>query len=341
MSEGSSTPVVRGCRDEDVPALMAFLGEHWRSDHVLSRSRALMDWQHQGETGDYAYRIAVDAEGIAGAIGYILASRFDPALAAEDVLWVALWVVRADLRGTALGLRLLDDLRRNVPHRSIGVNGINPDHPVMYRALGFTAVTLVQHVALHPSMSPHLTSFPAGAHLPRLQPGLTVAREVDSVSIAQASVTPEAGPAKSVTYFRHRFLDHPFYRYRVHELCRDGAHALMATRVAEHDGHRALRIVDYAGPAAVLSEAGTVLEELLIESQAEYVDLIEHGLPAETFDAMGMMAVDPDGPIMVPNFFEPFLARTARPLCVYRTPEEVFRVFRADGDQDRPNQLPT
>lgn len=340
MTPSAAAIEVRSCRAEDVPALMTFLAEHWRRDHVLARNRSLMDWQHQLPDGSYAYFIASDQQGIAGAIGYIQASRYDEALAGDDVVWVALWVVREDLRGTALGLRLLDDLRRQVPHTSIGVNGINPEHPVMYRALGFTAVTLVQHVAVHPSITPVLASFPEGMQLPRLRSGKAGSREVDALTIATTELTAQAGPRKSPTYFRTRFLEHPFYRYRVHELSLGSERALIASRIAERDGHRALRIVDFAGPSDVLAESGSALAQLLVESRAEYIDLIEHGLPPEVFAALGMMAVDPDGPVIVPNYFEPFVAATARPLCVYRSPLPEFRVFRADGDQDRPNALP-
>ena len=336
----SPAVIIRGCREDDVPELMAFLADHWRRDHVLARSRSLLDWQHRQPDGDFAYRVAHDGNGIAGVIGYIQASRYDPGLTDHDTLWIALWVVRADLRGTALGLRLLDDVRTAVPHVSVAVNGINPDHPPMYRALGFTAVSLVQHFAVNASVPRNLVAGPAGHRLPLLQPGSALSIELDGGTIDDANITPSDGPPKSPEYFRRRFLDHPFYAYRVHALSWQGSTALLASRLADHGGRRALRLVDFAGPAEVLAESGSVLSELLNESEAEFVDLIEHGLPSAAVARTGLEPVDPDGPIIVPNYFEPLVLANSRPLCAYRTSLPVFRVFRADGDQDRPNVLP-
>jgi len=139
---------LRMCAAHDVLSLMAFFSDHWWRDHVLATSRRLLDWQHRDADDSYTYVLAEDDGGIVGAIGYIRSSRYDSSLVDEDTLWIALWVVRQDLRASGIGLRLLNYVLKGVPHRSVAVNGINTDLPPLYRALGFTSVFLVQHVAM-------------------------------------------------------------------------------------------------------------------------------------------------------------------------------------------------
>ena len=60
-------------------------------------------------------------------------------------------------------------------------------------------------------------------------------------------------PAKTPEYFRRRYARHPVYRYVVDAIVEaDRVVALLASRVAEHEGHRALRLVDFAGPPLVI-----------------------------------------------------------------------------------------
>src|ERR1700736_2043499 len=87
------------CTLEDRRDLMDFIRDHWSANHVLARSEALMDWQHRDEANTRYIFIAARAAGkeIIGILGFILASRYDPALAGTaDTLWLTTWKVRPD-----------------------------------------------------------------------------------------------------------------------------------------------------------------------------------------------------------------------------------------------------
>lgn len=334
---------IRRCRTEEIDDLMRFVDEHWQRGHVLATSRALMDWQHRGADGAYDYLLARDGDRLLGVLGYIASSRFDARPAAPEVVWLALWKIREDSAQPGLGLRMLRFLERAHDGAVLAVNGISLAHPPMYRGLGFEVVELAQHVLVNPDARQTLIS---GTPVQGSAPGgggtaFTELRAADLDALPDRAFDAGALPAKTPTYFRERFLHHPFYRYRVFRLDSDHAGAgLLALRIAEHKGRRAVRIVDFAGNPALLGSCGLGIARFCAEFDAEYADFWSWGIDPALLAGSGFALVDPAGATTVPNYFEPFLARNGRILCAFRNPTGLrFRVFRADGDQDRPNRL--
>jgi hypothetical protein len=266
--------------------------------------------------------------------------RYDPALAGCNELWLALWKIRDDCKISGLGLRRLGALEHMEPSVATAANGINLAHPPMYRALGYRTFELVQHYAVNPLHPRRLVTHEGTTPLPRLNAGLATGTELAEANILSAAFTPLAVPYKTLRYFLQRFLQHPFYRYRVFHLAHDSHHALIATRVAIHGADRALRIADFSGDTAVLAESGTQIGAILHDEDAEYVDFWEYGIPSAALLKAGFGVVDPGGKIIVPNYYEPFVATNSRILCAIKSRGSTSRpIFRADGDQDRPNSM--
>ena len=335
---------IRRCRPEEVLELMQFLDRHWQSGHVLATCRPLMEWQHRAPDGSYNYLLAKSEGQIVGVLGYVSCTRFDPQLAERNVIWLALWKVREDCGMPGLGLRLLNALSRMEPHAAIAVNGINLAHPPMYRALGYCVDELSQYFLVNPDKPQTLIQAPdhwkgrspagAGTTFTEMQPG-----ELDALQ--ETAVFDDVLPGKTPVYFRERFLRHPFYRYRVFHLrSHAGGAGLLALRVAEHEGRRVLRIVDFAGHTGLLGSCGIELARFMREEDAEYADFWALGVEPELLSLSGFERLNPSGSTVVPNYFEPYVSRNGRILCAFKNKTASrFQVFRADGDQDRPNRI--
>ena len=319
---------------EEITTVMDFIGEYWRADHVLATHRNLMDWQHGNADGSYHYLIARSGEVIEGVLGYIPISRYDAALAANEMIWLALWKIRPECKIAGLGLKMLGALQQLYQNAAFGVNGINHTHPPMYRALGYQSTELRQYYITNPTLPRTLMQAPDSPPTP----GSAPIREIHVADIAALSVPLSTQPAKTPTHFLNRFLQHPFYQYRVW-LINDAL--LMATRLVSHNGAQVLRIVDMSGDVAQLAGSGNVWAQLLRETNAEYADFWQHGVDAALLSAAGFRAVDAAAGDVVPNYFEPYRASTERILCVMKSTHAApWLICRADGDQDRPNQLP-
>lgn len=336
---------IRRCGAADIGAVMRFIDAHWSRGHVLSRDRRLMDWQYadtDDDGGAYNWWLAEDGDGLQGVLGFIPTWRYDPQLKAAPVIWLALWKVRDEPANRGLGLKLLGALARWCPGAVIAVQGINAQHPPMYRALGFQVGALTQYLVCHPELPQTVLGVPPGFIRPVPQRGRAVWRRTTPEALAALPLPVAAMPGKTAGYFARRFFAHPVYTYGVFEVELDGRLAgVVATRVAVAGASSVLRIVDYAGDEGALSESGAAIAEQLVGGGCEYADFWQYGLSRPAVERAGFRAVDPAGDLIVPNYFEPFLRRNGRiEFAVKGAGDAPIRLCRADGDQDRPNAIP-
>jgi len=97
---------------------------------------------------------------------------------------------------------------------------------------------------------------------------------------------------------------------------------------------------DHPFPAATddaLACCGPALQLLLEETDAEYADIYNVGIDPELLKRAGFRCVDPDGPEIVPDHFEPFEPRNIR-LWYSLKGSSAPVLFKGDADQDRPNR---
>jgi len=320
---------IERCAPHQADELVRFIDDEWERGHVLASSRALLDWQYKNGDGSYSFLVARQRGTIVGMLGYISTKRYDPSLADANVVWLTTWKVRADANVAGLGLSLLRHVDETERHVAIGAIGFNPATRPMYAALGYRIGELPHYVAV-PNRSPAARGL--------------AAVEVDGASQCDGlRISSDRGrvPQKSPRYFRTRYLEHPFYRYRLVSL-RDGdaCVGLLAVRLAEHDGLRALRIVDFLGDPGALAQSGGAIQSMIREHDAAYADVYNAGIDADVFAHAGFRLVDPDGDTIVPDHFEPFERKNIRLWYAIRTVALPI-LFKGDADQDRPNRLPS
>jgi hypothetical protein len=336
------------CTLEDYPDLTHFIRDYWGATHVLARSRALMDWQHRDEANKrYNFIAARDSEkGIVGILGFILASRYDPALAADaETLWLTTWKVRPDF-AHGLGLVLLRKLDSMLAPNWIGTVGLNPATRGIYQALGYHVGMLARHYMLNDAIADfRLATVPPEF---RNKAGIgsgAAFRELDRDNFwAQTDghdldACPQV-PRKTRAYIHARYLLHPFYNYRAF-LIADGRHAGIAVvRECSHQGASALRVVDYLGSPAALTGSGGGFRQILSETGAEYIDFFCSGLASELAAAgfSRLPEADVSG-LILPGYFEPFERANVDLAFSLRGPDGPRIICKGDADQDRPNLL--
>jgi hypothetical protein len=334
------------CRAGDIDDVVRFVDEHWQPGHPLVACRALLDWQHRDPDGrGYSFVVARrESDGVVlGILGYIPTRRFDAALDGHNVVWLTMWKVRDDANVAGLGLQLLHHVARAEPHVAMGAVGLNAATLPIYRALGYRTGELRHYARVNAAArAVRLTSLRPAAPAATAGSPLDARRLTSDADFAEFAslTTADRVPRKTAAYFHARYARHPFYTYDVLGL-RDGGRpiGLLAARVAEHDGCRALRIVDVLGAAEVLPRIGPAVQQRLEESDAEYADVYNAGIDPDVFARGGFGQIDPDGAEIVPDHFEPFERRNVR-LWYSLKGSAVETLFKADGDQDRPNRVP-
>jgi hypothetical protein len=262
-------------------------------------------------------------------------------------VWLALWKVRDDADSAGLGLRLLTFVTDNEPHATLGVVGFNAAVAPIYRALGFTTGELRHYVLPNPDVERfEVATLQAPVRLAP-EASLLTAKPIDASNASAETVRLQLGsrnakaPGKTAAAFIARYLQHPIYRYRCDVLHRAGsAIGLLATRIATHGGRNVLRVIDYLGPDDAVPGLGALALEQVRSARAEYADVYNWGIDPDLFARAGFSHVDPDGPDIVPDYFEPFEARNIRLRFAIKSDRPVV-LFKGDGDQDRPSRLPS
>ena len=336
------------CGREEIQDVVRFIDDHWKRGHALVTSRTLLDWQHRNPDGGYSFVVARQDGVVIGILGYISTMRFDPALAPDNVVWLTTWKVRDDAGVAGVGLALLQYLVAHEAHVGIGAIGLNPATRPIYQAFGYRIGELEHYVMPNRtarrfelatlSAAPTLARAAEHAAAPVTGRSLSDPRDFEPL----IELTPSAAgiPRKTARYFVSRYVQHPLYSYRVVALTDvDAVVGLVVTRLAEHNGHKALRIIDSLGGPHLIPRIGAVVQSLLRECGAEYADVYNAGIDAAAFECAGFRRVDPDGAEIVPDHFEPFERRNVRLWYAIKAAGEPV-LFKGDADQDRPNLVP-
>ncbi|OBZ92226.1 hypothetical protein ADU59_27380 [Pararhizobium polonicum] len=338
-------------RDRD--ALIEFIRDHWSARHVFVSDPDVFDWQYRQADGRINMMMAEDVaeDGhatVLGVLGFIPTGRFDPDLGDADIL-LALWKVREDIAPPGLGLRLLKAIQAQLKPRMIGAIGITDAVGPIYRALGYTLDRLSQAAIVNPAFKGRTrlaqgvpeAAFAKGAvdttrSLCKLDPQ----RDSDVVAVLAGRCCPQ----KSWAYIRERYIDHPWYDYDLRFVLHDGRpEALLVWRSVEAEGARILRIVDSIGSTGWLPSGTALLRPVLTEAAAEYIDIMGCGLSAENLQAGGFISPEWCDGLILPNYFAPFEAKNIRIALSWKRFDgaagaDAMCLFRADSDQDRPNQ---
>jgi len=342
--------IIRLANNDDRPAIIGFLREHWSHDHILVQSSALFDWQHLSSTHpgqlNFVLALHTTSQAVLAILGFIPISQFSLCTEWSET-FLAIWKARDDVRCVGLGAQLHKYLILRTQPAMIGAVGLSRMVVPIYRALGYQTGLLDHHVVFNP----HRRTFSIASgverqHIPavvRPDPATRCIPLIDAPGspILEALCTG-AVPRKTWHYVRRRYFQHPFYRYHVFGLFLDGTpRAILIARKVQENDSAVLRVSDYLGDATVLPRFQGALQEILATENAEYLDIYQHGIDDNILTAAGFLNRRQQPSLIVPNYFEPFVAANIELDFAYKQCDpslDGIRIFRGDADQDRPNQ---
>jgi len=356
----SSPTIIRFATLNDEPALLAFLDAHWRKDHIFVTHPEVMRWQHmvpQEPTDSVTFLLAErqsftgDTE-IIGVLGFIPFYRFHGNPRWTEIS-LAIWKVRDDAGMPGLGIQMLKKLQSTYNPDMIAAIGISNIVKPMYKAMGYTLGRLHQ-AALFPEDDPDkrtrslnvpdaarqkLKRF-SGVSLQKIECSSEnngdIADEIDALGATQA-------PRKSWAYLVARYQNHPSYRYYLRAvISSERVRAIIVWRRVAAPFGNILRIVDIIGDPAVLAFCGALFRTELKAANACYIDIMGWGIDKAILSNGGFMSLDDYPDLILPNHFSPYEARNIQVDLAVKTADPIkdrqLRLYRADSDQDRPNQ---
>ena len=323
---------------DDVDALMQYIKNEWKVDHILALSREYLCYEYQ-EGQFLNFVLAKDRESkIIGMLGFIRAGDI------QDGIWTTMWKASKCSSDPLLGIRLLEYLRNhsNSPVMSLGIN--LKTIPI-YKYLGFHTGRLDHYFIKNPLIFDFkIGQFPCGLDY---NSSVTISQiynvlPIDLSNICEKSyfnMQSDHFPRKSFSYFVRKYFNNPIYNYSVFGAFLDGKlRAIMVARICKFNTSSCIRIVDFMGEDQALPSISQVFISLMRRNMYEYIDFYCAGIAKEILLAAGFSDVrEFDDRVIVPNYFEPFVKSNVNINYFVERFVPNLRFFKSDGDQDRPS----
>ncbi len=322
----------RVAREADEEAICAFMRAHWDVRHPLLELPDFFDYYYRPKDGSLRFLLA-EADGRLAALAGFLPASAGPG---ADV-WVSLWV--ADPAAKGAGLELMAALPGILGCRGLACNNIRPETRPFYHFLGYTTGR-VGHFYRLAKKEAYALARVAKPDIPLVGGGAALTLLPNESALAASGFVPpaQANPYKDLWYIARRYYAFPRQSYEVYAAAPPGEapFGLLCTRIVPAAGATVLRIADYIGPAARLPELGAAIQSLMDAAGAEYAECYCAGISPQTMRAAGFAQRSEGSADVVPNYLSPPLWQNTEYYYFTSRPGH-FTLFRADGDQDRPN----
>ncbi len=336
---------IRLANINDIDDIMQFIGTYWKEGHIMSRDKELFKYEYLD--GDHVnFIIAIDrfTKRMEGIFGFIKCSCTNNPNKKD--IWGSMWKVN-DLHDNIplLGIELAKRVFPITGCRTHIGSGANPKTTIPLRRFFFgdKTVKMKQYYLINP----YIDDFKIALVKERInivspstqsEIGLQEFHSIEEVMEHYDVKKIESIPYKDNWYINKRYFNHPYYQYEVYGLIGDSqqTEAIMVARVVECNGRKAFRIVDYIGNQGSFAGLSEQFDTLFKENGFEYIDFYTFGFDENSILSAGLKLRTEEDPNIIPNYFEPFLRENADIWAHYQYDGTLF--FKADGDQDRPNQ---
>lgn len=327
---------------EDVENIMEFIND-WKENHILSRDKELFLWQYgRSEYDDYDninVVLMTDKENnILGMIGYIPYSND------MNNLHISTAITRVK-PGLAIPMAGIELMKRQVKLVGESANfgsGARPSTilPIFKNIFNHQTGIMQQYYMLNPKLSEYniaKAKRPEFISYERSENKLIEYTEFEDIESAYDFEQHfDRMSFKSKQFIKKRYFGHPIYCYKKWKILNGEDHiaGLLFGREISIGQSKILRLVDFRGDLKELGRIGEALHSIMRQEGYEYIDMVVSDLPVELMIKSGFSLLDLDGDIVIPNYFEPFVRENIK--IYYQTNQDLV-IFKADGDQDRPN----
>jgi hypothetical protein len=333
-------------KHKDIKKFHNFIENHLSHKHIFAHDTNLINWQHKG-VDSYHCMAAFKNSTLIGVQGVIPQCQFDPALP-RNQFFLALWRVD-ETQGIGIGIRLYECILSEYKPDFIGSIGLTNDMINFHKWKGFTVGVLNHHVIL----SPYITNFKIAIVPSNIKKNINF----DKISVNSThsfkkinieelntlntdTIYSHQTPPKSDFFIINRYLEHPTYHYDLRALIdREGVVSIFIFRPVQVNDSIVLRLVDFIGVNDSFLEIYNHLLCMLKEYKAEYIDLYSYGISLDILKESGFLDRHKVKDLVIPNHFEPFNRKNIELNYAYKYSGKgrPVRIFKGDGDQDRPN----
>lgn len=333
MTNGNSG--VRFAKYEDIPRIMLFIKTYWSNNHILANDRSFFEYQYVDKQEVHFVLFENGNNDIIGVLGYI---PYDCEKCQERDIFLALWKVRQGEHFLA-GMEMLYYLEREGKCRNTYCARINRQTFSIYKYLKKNIAKLEHYYMLNALCGDYrIAEIKKRTEVKYQKHSYQVnsITSVEQLDFGEINNKEFEGPYKSVNYVKKRYFEHPVYIYKIFEIKTAEGIAYIVGRDQEYNGAKVFRIVELWGKECNIANIGSFLENFLIMNMYEYIDCYAYGLSDICMEKSGFTKLQENDENIIPNYFEPF-EKNNIDIYIF-TPKGIStRMFKGDGDQDRPS----
>lgn len=320
---------------DDIPNIMRFMDEHWKPGNILAKNREFFEWQFvDGDKLNMFLGVDDDYGKIYGIIGAIVYSRSSH----PDVAGCTWQAIKSS--NPMLGLDLSNYMHAQLHSRHGCAAGLSDKAVKIQKLLGHN-ITEMDHYYRLADRADYKIARVADKAIPAAQEtGYTLER-ICSVEEMKQIIPEETLAARIMSkdyyYIEKRYFKHPIYHYDFWKIIDKGgdSYSVLITRDEVVKDGIVCKIIDHYGRMKDLGRIAGALDRLMEEKEYEFVDVYSYGVPVEIYEQGGFVRCDKNSENIIPNYFHPFVQENiSLRMTEYELPE--LRLFRGDGDQDRP-----
>lgn len=326
---------IRRAEYEDIPDIMRFMDEHWKPGNILAKNREFFEWQFlDGDKVNMFIGVDEESGKIYGMIGAIIYnSSMNP-----DISGCTWQVIKSE--NPMLGMDLAQYRDQQLVVRYSCGAGLSKKAVRLHKLLGFT-ITEMDHYYRLADREEYKIAKVKRKIIPGIMETGYRLEQIRSVEEMKQIVSEETLrgqiPSKEYIYIERRYFDHPVYRYDIWKIVdvKGDSRSVLVTRDEVMLNRKVCKIIDHYGEVTDLGKITGALDRLMEERGYEFVDVYSYGIPTGIYEQAGFCRCDRTSENIIPNYFHPFVQENIS-LKMVEAKLEGLRLFRGDGDQDRP-----
>lgn len=327
--------MIRQAVYEDIPRIMQFIDEHWKRGHILARDRAFFEWQYMDGDKVNVFLGIDDASGTIYGIHCVIVYSQCPNPDISGSIWKTI-----KSNNPVLGMELSSYAYEQLHARYSCSAGLSKKAIRIWKMLDMNPVSMDHYYRLTDREEYQIAKVES-KRIPEVEETGYEIVAIDSIEEMKHIISERELAnhimSKDYAYIQKRYFDHPIYQYDMWKILDPNgiSHSILITREEAVQNRKVCKIIDFYGKLSDLGQITPALDQLMKEREYEFVDVYSFGVPPELYEQAGFMRCETDSENIIPNYFHPFEQKNVD-LDLINPMIEGLRLFRGDGDQDRP-----
>mgnify|MGYP000876215282 CR=1 FL=1 len=313
-------------KELDKELFFEFLEENWNTNHIYLKDQNYFDYEFSDNSN---FILAKKNDRIVATLGYF---DYDN----KGDIWTVIWKNSGKMDD---GLKCLQFLL-NAGYKSVSSCGINKKTIPIYQFLGINTGRLKHFYILNQEIEEYKIAKISEKNMKKIESkNVENLIEVDNIDellkLIDYKELKKYNFYKSPEYFNKRYFKHPYYKYHI-LLKSKNAKSILVYRIVKANGVSCIRIMDFLGAEKEFNELTNYLIAKMLKENHEYIDIYEIGIEDDILENSGFVERKEEDSNIIPNYFEPFIQKNIE-IYYMSNCNSKFRMFKGDGDQDRPS----